>query len=269
MSLLEISILYVLLCFGVAALTAVVAWRLGALNRSGVLAATLLGGVVFSMGSWPWAAMLLTFFISSSALSRLFKRQKRDVVQKYAKGERRDWAQVLANGGVGAFLVLLHLLYPGQLWPWLAYGGAMAAVTGDTWATELGVLSKNEPRLVSSGKRVERGTSGGVTLAGYLATLAGGLLIGLVMALTDGRSGWLAPMWIVPLAGVLGGTVDSLLGATVQAIYYDPEKGKETERQIPGGQLLRGWAWMNNDTVNFISALVGALLAAGLWLLIQ
>lgn len=255
--------------FGLAMITGLLAWRAGALAPSGAIGAAVLGGVVFGLGGWPWAAVLLTFFISSSALSRTFRQQKRELVQKYAKGERRDWGQVLANGGVGAFLVLLHLLYPQELWPWLAYGGAMAAVTGDTWATELGVLSRKAPRMLTSGKRVERGTSGGVTLAGYMATLAGGLLIGLVMALVDTGSGLLMPLLIVPLAGVAGGTVDSLLGATLQAIYYDPVRGKETEREIAGAQPLRGWAWMNNDMVNYISAMAGALLAAALWLLIQ
>jgi uncharacterized membrane protein len=108
-----------------------------------------------------------------------------------------------------------------------------------------------------------------VTLAGYLATLAGGLLIGLVMALVDAGGELLVTMLLVPLAGVAGATVDSLLGATVQAIYYDHVQGKETEREIAGTKPLRGWAWMNNDTVNFISAIAGALLAAGMWLLIQ
>lgn len=265
----EISGLQLTIGFGLAALTGLLAWRAGALAPSGAISAALIGGVIFGLGGWPWAAVLLTFFISSSALSRAFRRQKREVVEEFAKGSRRDWGQVLANGGVGAFLVLLHLLYPEQLWPWLAYGGAMAAVTGDTWATELGVLSSRPPRLVTSGKRVERGTSGGVTLAGYLATLAGGILIGEVMLLTDIRSGVLASLLLVPIAGLAGGTVDSLLGATLQAIYYDPARGKETEREIPGAKPVRGWAWMNNDTVNFISAITGALLAAALWLLIQ
>jgi uncharacterized membrane protein len=61
-----------------------------------------------------------------------------------------------------------------------------------------------------------------------------------------------------------------LLGATVQAIYYDPARQKETERKIMNedgspAPPLRGWDWMNNDVVNFLSSVFGALVAVGLY----
>jgi uncharacterized protein (TIGR00297 family) len=234
-----------------------------------VLGASLVGGLIFALGGWPWAAVLLTFFISSSVVSRLFRQKKAGLAEKFAKGSRRDWGQVLANGGVGAFLAMLHALYPEQLWPWLAYAGAMATVNGDTWATELGVLSPKQPRLVTNGQPVERGTSGGITLAGIIATIAGAALVALVMSLADERSMLASAMIVISLAGLAGATFDSLLGATVQAIYFDPVKQKETERVIPGAEPLRGLAWMNNDAVNFVSSIFGALLAVGIWQLIQ
>jgi uncharacterized protein (TIGR00297 family) len=265
----DITLSQILIGFGLAILTGLAAWRTGALAVSGAVSASLVGGLIFSLGGLPWAALLLTFFISSSALSKLFRQKKAALAEKFAKGSQRDWGQVLANGGVGAFLVLLHALYPDQFWPWLAYAGAMATVNGDTWATELGVLSPKMPRLVTNGQPVERGTSGGVTLAGIGATLAGAALVALVMSLTDGRAALASVMIVIPLAGLAGATFDSLLGATVQAIYYDPERKKETERVIPGAEPVRGWAWMNNDAVNFISSIFGALLALCIWQLVQ
>jgi uncharacterized membrane protein len=73
----------------------------------------------------------------------------------------------------------------------------------------------------------------------------------------------------VIVGGLTGSLFDSLLGATVQAIYYSPHRDKETEKRIdPNGQpnqFKRGWRWLNNDWVNFISSVVGALISAAIW----
>jgi uncharacterized protein (TIGR00297 family) len=246
------------------------AYRLGALSASGAAAAALTGGMIFGSGGMPWAGLLLTFFITSSALSRLSPRRKQAVEEKYAKGSRRDWGQVLANGGAGALLALAHAILPVEDWPWLAFAGAMAAVNADTWATELGVLNPSPPRLITSGKSVERGTSGAVSLVGYLAALGGALIVGLVagvLTLPAGLSGMSLVVGVC-LAGLAGSTIDSLLGATLQAIYWCPACQKETERHPRhtcgnATVLRRGLPWMSNDLVNFICSLVGAAVAAG------
>ena len=262
--------------FGIilAVLIAVVAWRIGALAGNGAWAAAILGSFIFGLGGLPWGTLLLTFFISSSALSKLFAQRKAQLAEKFDKGSRRDWGQVFANGGVGIFLVLVQLLYPDKLWPWLAYAGAMATVNGDTWATELGVLSPILPRLITTGGVVERGTSGGVTLAGSAATLGGAALIGLAGWSFTPQLPWLATAGVVALSGFVGAFIDSLLGASVQAIYYDPVRLKETERQVVledgrPAEPVRGWDWMNNDMVNFLSSIFGAGMAVGLWNLIN
>jgi uncharacterized protein (TIGR00297 family) len=256
-----------------AVVIGVLAWRAGALVASGAWAAVVVGSFVFGFGGVPWAALLLTFFISSSLLSKLFTSRKKLLAEKFAKGSHRDWGQVLANGGLGAFLAVVQPLQPDELWPWLAFAGAMATVNADTWATELGVLSPNRPRLITTGQPVERGASGGVSLTGSAATLAGALLIALIGKIFTPEQSWLIAVGVVSLAGFAGAFFDSLLGATVQAIYYDPIRKKETERRVflDNGQParpVRGWEWMNNDVVNFLSSIFGALAAVGIHLLI-
>jgi uncharacterized membrane protein len=107
---------------------------------------------------------------------------------------------------------------------------------------------------------------------GTLSTLAGGAFIALagwVFAAPSRRWGFIAA---VSLGGLVGSLVDSLLGATIQAIYFDPLRDKETERVIlqPDGspaKPVRGFPWMNNDMVNLMSSMCGALTAAllGQW----
>lgn len=250
--------------FGI--LVALLAWRLGSLSESGALAAALMGSLIFGLGGLPWAVLLLGFFITSSGFSRLFKTRKAGLGEKHAKGSRRDWAQVFANGGLGILLVLAQWLYPEQTWHWVAFAGALAAVNADTWATELGVLSPSAPRLITSGRRVEMGVSGGVTLVGSLASLAGAALIGALAALFPGEGAGLQVIPAAALGGLAGSLFDSLLGATLQAIYTCPVCQKETERHPThtcgaATVRVRGLPWLDNDMVNFAASLMGALAA--------
>jgi uncharacterized membrane protein len=135
----------------------------------------------------------------------------------------------------------------------------MGTVTADTWATELGTLSKRPPRLITTGKVVPVGTSGGVSLLGTAVSLLGGLLIGVTAAVL--LQNWaLAPLGAI--GGLCGSLFDSLLGATAQQIYYCDVCQKETEKKVHCGQTTRpfkGWRWMNNDLVNLLASLAGGL----------
>ncbi len=263
-----------LLGFGLALLISLLGKAARALALSGAIAAALIGTVIFGIGGLPWAALMITFFFTASVLSKLFGGKKYSLTDKFEKGSQRDWAQVFANSGAGAFLAVISLLFPDAVWPWLAYAGAMAAVNADTWATEIGVLSPKAPRLITTGETVVMGTSGGVTLTGTAATFAGGLLIAAVGGLCQPGVSAVPFLIAVSLAGLVGSLTDSLLGATLQAIYFDPVRQKETERQIlnEDGQPvapLRGWVWMNNDLVNFLSSVTGAIAAVLIWSLIH
>ena len=264
---------------------AFVAHRAHSLDVSGAWAAAVLGTVVFGLGGVGWAVVLLTFFVSASALSKLFTEKKAVVDQNFAKGSQRDAGQVAANGGVGGILALAYFVLdqvsPGSpILPmlWLGFCASFAAANADTWATELGVLNPRLPVLLSSFKRVPQGTSGGVSLVGTLAALAGSGLVG-GMAVLSGLAGWAPasnlPGWTqflaITVAGLLGSFVDSTLGATVQAVYSCPVCEKETERHpmhVCGTPtvLKRGWAWLSNDWVNtactLSAGLVGFLMGA-------
>lgn len=245
-------------------------WR-GSLSRSGAAAAFVVGTLTFGLGGWRWGVLLGVFFVSSSLLSHYKEREKQAVSEKFDKGHRRDAAQVLANGGLGALLAVAAVLWP-DVWWFPLFLGAMATVTADTWATELGTLSKRPPRLITNGRLVEVGTSGGVSALGTAVSFGGGLLIGLIAALLTGFS--LLPMALFgALGGLAGSLFDSLLGATVQRLYYCDVRQKVTEKKLnPLGQPnrpVRGWAWMNNDAVNFLASVAGGIAAAVLFLLFQ
>lgn len=254
--------------FLLAILISLLAWRFRALSASGALAATIIGGLIFGLGGWRWALLLLLFFFTSSALTRAFAHRKGNLSEKFAKGGQRDAMQVLANGGVATICVLAHLVFPQALWPWLGFAASLAAVNADTWATELGVLSPHPPRRITSWQIVEKGASGGITLLGTSAALIGSALIALPGAFLPPLpiSHPLLTFLLITLAGLIGSLIDSLLGDTLQAIYFCPRCRKETEhfprhRCGTATLRLRGLPWLDNDGVNLACALSAALLA--------
>jgi uncharacterized membrane protein len=154
---------------------------------------------------------------------------------------------------------------PGAL---AALAGALAAVSADTWATEIGVLVGSRPWRLSDGQRVEPGTSGAVSLPGSAAAVAGAGLIAVVGGAAAGSGSLVAAAWI---AGVVGALLDSLLGASVQAMFFCPACVKETERHPrhhcgTETRKVRGWGWLRNDGVNLAASLAGAASALGLWM---
>jgi uncharacterized protein (TIGR00297 family) len=273
----EVELLQIVISLISSTVIALFAHRWGALSTSGALAAILVGTMTFGFGGWIWGLVLIAFFVSSTALSSYRRADKRRLAEKFAKGARRDMGQVMANGGLGAFIALLYFFCP--LSPFLAaFLGAMATVNADTWGTEVGVLSREPPRLITTGRRVPPGTSGAITLLGTTASILGALLIGKlayilmsVEALLSGEDA-LRLSWIIPVtlfSGFLGSLFDSLLGATTQGIFYCARCQVETEKEIHGCGLrtshVRGWRWLNNDMVNFLSSLCGAMVAIALW----
>ncbi len=290
-------ILQLIVGLALSALIGLVGYWRGSLTRSGVLGAILTGTAIFAFGGLSAGILLVAFFISSSVLSHYHARAKVELADKFQKGSRRDLGQALANGGCAALLALAYgLTLKRGLTPanlaqanifFSALVGALATVTADTWATEIGVLSKQPPRLITTGRVVPIGTSGGITLLGTLTALAGALFIGvmsLIVPLGLGQtwSEWLAFLdpgrvglaWkdygflvvIACISGLGGALFDSLLGATVQAIYYCEYDQKETERRVHScgrpTRLIRGYVWLDNDMVNFLASAMGSLIAA-------
>ena len=241
-----------------AAVIAVAAYRTRSLDRAGAVAAFAVGTATYGALGLPGSYVLLAFFVTSVGLSRVGKARKRAALVDVDKTGPRDGAQVLANGGIAACCALAAAFVDARFA--VAFGGAFAAAAADTWATEIGTLVKQPPRSILTGRPIATGLSGGVTLAGTLAEIAGALAIACA-ALP------LAPHAFVAIVagGVAGAVIDSLLGASLQALRWCPQCGRATERDphVCGAatQPLRGFAWFGNDAVNLAATASGALVA--------
>ena len=253
------------------------------LTNPGIIAASSLGVLFFVVQPFFWL-VLIVFFFSSTILSKVKVKEKSNVVMDFEKGSAtRDAMQVIANGfipflfvcGYAIFEVLPNLLKstdiiynPSNIF-FIGVFTAFAVHNSDTWATEIGILSKRNPRLVTNlAKKVAPGTSGGVTIDGLLASLLGATLIALIYLIASlllsssyvFSSEFIIIIVSIILGGFLGSIIDSFEGATIQGIYYCNNCNKETESHPHhprcGNKTIhhRGFKQLNNDFVNLSSA---------------
>lgn len=250
------------------------AYRKRSLTISGAIGAVLLGTIMFATGSIAWYGTLIAFFVSSTLLTKVKQRRKAEAESGYAKSGNRDMGQVAANGGIALLLCVLSAIWTDPLW-WIAFVGVMAAVTADTWATEIGSLSRSMPRSIVNGRKVSPGTSGGVTLLGLAASASGGLFIGAVSWLfvqmgINMEIGLVTVLMVGLVGGLIGSIADSWIGAVWQVMYRCRVCAKEVEKTIHCDQpaiQVRGVQWLNNDAVNILASILGGLAAVGVGLL--
>lgn len=239
---------------------AVISYYTKFLSTSGSVATFLLASTIFGIGGWKWTLPIFVFFILSSILSKMGKRTKTKYESIYEKTSVRDWGQVAANGGIAGCIMLLQYVWPNyDFYP--AYLGSIAAVTADTWGTEIGIWFKGKTISLSNLHFVEQGTNGGVSLQGFFGGAIGAFIISMSSRI------WLNTgeiVWISTGAGIVGSMVDSYLGGKIQAIYYCAICHKHTERTVHCNsqtRLVRGHVLIDNDAVNWACALTGAAVA--------
>ncbi|WP_409301683.1 DUF92 domain-containing protein [Peribacillus sp. SCS-155] len=239
------------------------------LSKSGAIATVLIGFAVAVGFGLKGLLLLGIFFLSSSFWSKFKSSQKKHVEEKLEKGDSRDWTQVFANGGVAGAVSFIYYFYPSDIFL-MMFLAAIASANSDTWASEIGVLSRRQPVYILSLRTVDKGTSGAVSLLGSIAAILAALLIGISSIIFfDLTISWLI---LVTIFGFLGNLFDTVLGALYQAKYKCNACGIETEKQLHCGRptmLIKGTKLLNNDLVNALSIFLASLLAAAVYMMLK
>jgi uncharacterized protein (TIGR00297 family) len=242
-------------------LTAIIGYFLKSLSISGAIAAFLTGLTVYSGFGINGLILLGVFFASSSLWSKYKSSEKKVLDEKLAKGARRDWRQVAANGGTAAIFSICNDLHYDVIWI-IGFTVSLASSNSDTWASEIGSVSKGKPVYIRTFKRVDKGTSGAISTLGTTAALFGSLLIALVSTRLFELN--VAQLFIIFLFGFIGNIIDTLFGAYYQQTYICKECGIETEKKFhcqKSTKRIKGLSFVDNDMVNFLSGLIAAVLA--------
>jgi uncharacterized protein (TIGR00297 family) len=213
------------------------------LNASGMTAALLLGVIILFAGDVLFLLPMGLFFVAGSITSRLHK------AQKDTKG--RNSFQVFANGLVAVLSLWIYSVTKNDVFL-TGYLTSIAISFADTMSSDLGTYFKQKTYDIITLRPVTVGLSGGISLAGTLAGIIAAVGFSLLSCFVFGLNP--ATCFIIFCAGVAGMLIDSILGSIWQAKYV--YAGNVTEDKNNNGTLVRGYSWLDNDGVNFISNLV-------------
>jgi len=249
--------------------TTIFAYRMRVIDRFGAIAAVPMGFVILYFGSVLWFFVLLIFFIIASIFTKYKYKQKQKMGLSEGNSGARGWKSVIANGGpAAAFAILYYLSHNNPVFT-LSFTGSLSFALSDTIATEVGLLSKAKPRSILTGKEIDTGQSGGVTVRGEIAALTGSLLIGTVCWLLLSEGILLQIRVILPAAitaGMLATNIDSIFGATIQAKYRCTNCKKCLEKRAMHCNIFTiqesGISLIDNNVVNLLAAIIGAVISA-------
>lgn len=190
------------------------------LDPQGIVVALAIGGLLVYI-SPVYFVILLIFLLLSVMVTKYGYYEKKSMgIYEH----ERSWENVVSNGLVPLIAAFVS--------PY-AYLGAVAAVTSDKFASELGVLGE-EPIDLLTLKKTKPGTSGAVSPFGTFMSFVGALAIGLTGTAFLNIS--LYDAVVIGVIGWIGSLVDSVVGVL-------------EERGIG-----------NKMTTNIVCALIGMLL---------
>jgi uncharacterized protein (TIGR00297 family) len=203
-------------------------FKFNILTRRGSFIAFLLGFYLACIKGWPWLMPVLLFFLSSAAFTKLHHAIRGS--GKKTSG-RNAW-QVTANIVWAVLSSALFLITQNEIFI-LFFIAFVAAVTADTWASEIGPIFNKECFSLSKMKWVPAGTNGGISFVGSLAALAGATTISSISYYGfTGFWHW-DVITMLSISAFMACFVDSLLGAFVEEKmlkmnYFKKPKTRET-----------------------------------------
>jgi uncharacterized protein (TIGR00297 family) len=232
-----------LLALALNALLIALAQRAPLLTPAGWVHAGILGTLLWGSLGWRGWLAVVAYLVLGSLVTRLGLRHKQARGLAEARGGRRGPENVWGSALVGALLALIVCRAP-TLWVpplLLAFAASFSAKLADTFGSEIGKRWGRHTVLITTLRPVPPGTEGAVSLEGTAASLAGALLMGLVMlvlGLLSGPAAW----GLVAAVGLIATLLESLVGASLQ----------------------RRYTWLSNELVNGLQTLIAALLALAL-----
>ena len=217
-----------ILTLSIVGLILAFAYKKKKIDKSAVILTTIIGFSCLLFGNIYLVMLLLAFFIPGNLVSMYERKRKKEIG---CEQKIRTWKNVYGNGMAAMLWSICNFIFPNPIWLYTMYS-SLACATADTFATEIGQLSRKKPRLITTLKEVNPGTAGAISLDGIYAAGIGSLLITSPLLLIHHE------FWIlIFICSIIGSLFDSLLGATAEQ---------------------RGW--INTHDINFLTTMTSGIL---------
>ena len=193
--------------------------KLPIMTNKGWFSAGILGTILWGCLSWQgWLAVVL-YLILGSLVTKIGYKFKNDIGVAEKRGGRRGPENVWGSAATGMFFAILIKLDLGNLtYLEMAFAASFAAKLSDTFGSEIGKRFGQNTYLITSFKRVQRGTEGGISLEGTFASLIGSILMSYLMMLLGFISS-IDQLLIVTISGFIATIFESIIGAKYQEIF--------------------------------------------------
>ena len=194
-------------------------YRIPLMTKAGWISAGLLGSILWGCFSWQgWSAVVIYLLLGSlvTKIGYKFKNEK-GIAEK--RGGKRGPENVWGSAATGLFFAIMFKLnFTNLVFYKIGFAASFAAKLADTFGSEIGKRFGRNTYLITSFRKVERGTEGGISLEGTAASALGAIFMSLIMFfLTIISTKY--QILIVAISGFLATITESFIGAKFQDKY--------------------------------------------------
>lgn len=229
----DAELYYFILLLIIMSVGAYLLYYLRFLSRFGSLVAYLIGVYLFGFLDFRWGTPVLFFFFTSVIFTKIHSEVKS---RGKTSAPRNSW-QVTANILPALIISAIYLFTQNEILI-LLYISLIAAVTADTWASEIGPVFNRRCFSLADFKPAKAGISGGISLAGSLAALTASFaatIFSYYLIYSEWNSGIILAL---TLSGFFASFIDSVLGAfwephLLNSEFFLPRNISAGERPTP------------------------------------
>jgi len=189
------------------------------MTKSGWISAGILGTILWGCLSWQGWMAVVFYLLFGSLVTKIGYKFKKEQGIAEKRGGRRGPENVWGSAASGLFLAMMTKFNAANLLLFkVGFAASFAAKLADTFGSEIGKRFGKDTYLITSFKKVERGTEGGISLEGTLASILGSIFMTFIMlclSIISTKSQFI----IVAVSGFLATLSESIIGAKFQNKY--------------------------------------------------